>query len=283
MHPRSRLFVLAAIFLLAAWRLPVHATSVPDAASEGLAQQARGLVARIQSGELAQLPDADVAETFRRLDPEALASYLEIGVQPYNEYELWMRREERLGGRWPAKPFLNYVKYRHEPRQVYVKWLRGGAKAGQEIIYDETRRKDAMHGHVGGILNVASIWTALDGSMARSNSNHRVTDLGLQAIYAILKTERELYRSEGRRPIPDRVEVDQLEGQRMIALTWIASSPKHYAYRTKVYLDLRLPIVRGIESWDAEGSQIERIFIERIVPTRFEDSDFDPANQSYAF
>jgi hypothetical protein len=63
-----------------------------------VAQEAQSLVDRIQAGDVAKLADADVIETFRRLTPEVFASYLELGAQPYNEYELWMRREERLHG-----------------------------------------------------------------------------------------------------------------------------------------------------------------------------------------
>jgi hypothetical protein len=72
-------------------------------------QEARTFVNRIQSGEIAALSNDDAVKTFKALNPEVIASYLEISAQPYNEYELWMRREERLGGHWPAKPFLNYI------------------------------------------------------------------------------------------------------------------------------------------------------------------------------
>jgi hypothetical protein len=275
---------LAGIFSVITWPFSASAADQSEApGSRVVEQEARTFVNRIQSGEIAALSNDDVVKTFKALNPEIIASYLEIGAQPYNEYELWMRREERLGGHWPAKPFLNYIKYRQQPRQVYVKWLDGGAKAGQEMIFDETRRKDAMYGHIGGFFNVMSIWTALDGVMARDNSNHTVADLGVKSIFAIVTTERAQYQAEGHRPYPDRIEIADAAGQRTVALTWIAPSPKHYAYRTKVYLELAHPMVRGIEAWDDHGTLIERIFLERIVPANFKEADFDPGNKAYAF
>lgn len=277
--------VLGAVFSALAW--PCMAASAEPFSDIPLqsvvAQEAQAFVNRIQSGDIARLSDDEVIKTFRQLNPEVIASYLEIGARPYNEYELWMRREERIEGRWPAKPFLNYIKYRHEPRQVYVKWLDGGAKAGQEMIFDETKRKDAMYGHIGGLFNVLSIWTALDGAMARANSNHTVIDFGVQAIFSIVKAERAQYEAEGRRPFTDRVEIAKVAGQRTVALTWIAPSTKHYAHKTKVYLELAQPMVRGIEAWDAQGALLERILIEKIVPAGFSDADFDPRNKAYAF
>ena len=98
-----------------------------------------------------------------------------------------------------------------------------------------------------------------------------------------MAAERALYQAEGRRPFPDRVEVAELLGQRTVALTWVAPSARHYAHRTKVYLDLRQPIVRGIEAWDENGSQIERILLEKIAKAVFKDRDFDPSNEDYSF
>lgn len=257
--------------------------SEPNALASGIAQEAHAFVNRLKAGEIAALPDEDVIKTFKQLSPEVMSAYLEMGAQAYTEYELWMRREERIQGTWPDKPFLNYIKYRQKPRQVYVKWLDGGAKAGQEMIFDENKRKDEMYGHIGGLFNVMSIWTSMHGVLARTNSNHTVADLGMQAIFDIVNGERALYMAEGLRPHPQQIEVMDVGGTRVVALTWIAPSRKHYAHKTRVFLELHQPMVRGIEAWDEDGAQIERIILDKIVPTRFQDADFDPANKAYAF
>jgi len=246
-------------------------------------QEAQAFAQRFKAGEIAALPDEALVKAFKQLNPETLTSYLEVGARPYTDYELWLTREERLNGQWPSKPFLNHIKYRQQPRQVYVRWLDGGAKAGQEIIYDETRRKGEMYGHIGGAFNVMSVWTSLTGSMARANSKHSVNELGVQAMVAMLVADRSQFLAEGHRPYPASIEVARFGGQRTVAVTWLAPSDQHYAHKTTVYMDLQQPVMRGIEAWADDGSQIERIVLDKIVPTTFTDADFDPGNKAYKF
>ncbi|MBI5926054.1 MAG: DUF1571 domain-containing protein [Aquabacterium sp.] len=277
--------VLVSLLVALAGLPSVHAASNPvePGALAAQSQAARAFAHRLKAGEIAAMSDEDVVKVFRQLHPDIISAYLEVGAQPYSEYELWMHREERIGGVWPDKPFVNYIKYRQKPRQVYVKWLEGGAKAGQEMIFDESKRKDEMYGHIGGLFNVMSIWTSIHGVFARNNSNHTVADLGIQAIFDIVNGERALYLAEGQPSQPQQIEVMQVNGTRVVALTWIAPSRKHYAHKTRVFLELHQPMVRGIEAWNEAGAQIERIIIDKIVPARFQDADFDPANKAYAF
>ena len=257
--------------------------ALDTSASATRSQEAHIFANRLKAGEIAAMSDENVIKTFTQLHPDVISAYLEVGAQPYTEYELWMSREERIGGAWPNKPFLNYIKYRQKPKQIYVKWLDGGAKAGQEIIFDESKRKDEMYGHIGGFFNVTSIWASMNGIFARNNSNHTVVDLGIQAIFNIVNSERALYTSEGLRPHPQQIEVMEVGGARVVALTWIAPNRKHYAHKTRVFLELNQPMVRGIESWDEDGTQIERIIIDKIVPAKFQDADFSPTNKAYTF
>lgn len=257
--------------------------TVESGASAAQVNEGRAFANRLSAGDIAAMSDEEVVKVFKQLHPDVISAYLEVGAQPYAEYELWMHREERIGGVWPDKPFVNYIKYRQKPRQVYIKWLEGGAKSGQEMIFDESKRKDEMYGHVGGLFNVMSIWTSVHGVFARNNSNHTVADLGIQAIFDIVNGERALYVAEGLRPQPQQVEVMKVRGVRVVALTWVAPSHQHYAHKTRVFLELNQPMVKGIEAWNEEGAQIERIIIDKIVPAKFQDADFDPSNKAYAF
>ncbi|MBR7552095.1 DUF1571 domain-containing protein, partial [Mycobacterium tuberculosis] len=72
-----------------------------------------------------------------------------------------------------------------------------GAQSGQEIIYDETKRKDEMYGHLGGIMGFTSIWTAIDGTLAKSQSNHTVRDLGFQFVLSMLERDAGTLRAPG--------------------------------------------------------------------------------------
>lgn len=218
---------------------------------------------------------------------EGVIQVLEEQLRTMPEYELWMKRQERLSSGWNEQPFVNYVKYRHEPRQVYMSWLPGGPKAGQEILYDETKRKDAMYGHLSGLFNVASIWTSLDSSLARSNSRHSVRDAGLQSVLHILRTQLTWHARAGTLPQPERIEILSQEGRKVTAITWRAPSDtpsaRHYAARTRLQLMDERPWIRQVESWDAEGKLIERIVFERVHARRFETDDFDASHSAYNF
>jgi hypothetical protein len=280
MSMRRVILLLAAVACLSA---PLTRVAAQQAGGQGAQEEAHALLLRVQSGDLASMTDDELVDFFKRIDPPALLDYLRAGASAYPQYELWMRREERIRGRWPAQPALNYIKFSSHPLRIYVRWLAGGAKAGQEVLYDETRRKDAMYGHLGGFLGGISTWTSLDGPLARDNSNHPITDLSLQSVTRILAAEQALYREEGASPAPQEVAVERVHGFRCVALTWVAPSPRHYAGKTRMCFDLSLPIVRQIESWNDAGQLQERLQFLDIRPAQFTDMDFDPDNKAYHF
>lgn len=277
----------------------LHGQGSPAWQTEDVRKQARELLQHWQAGALLALDDEALVRRFRALPPEVLATALELGASQHEGFEIWMKRQERIGGRWNDTPFLNHIKCRQQPRQVYMAWLSGGPKAGQEILYDARRRPDAMYGHLGGAFNVMSIWTALDGSLARDNSNHSVLDLSPRFVAEVVSAEWQRYRSEGRDARADLMEVATVAGQRTVALTWSPGVPTrgvandsahepahdtgHYAPRTRICLNLRQPWVLQAEAWDADGEIRERILFERVVPAHFTDADFDPANPAYRF
>ncbi len=253
--------------------------------TEAVRQQARTLLQRWQAGGLQALDDEALVHTFRALPPEVLATALALGASQHEAFEVWMKRHERIDGRWNDRPYLNHIKIRRHPLQAYVAWLVGGPKAGQEILYDARRRPDEMYGHLGGSLNVLSMWTSLDGSLARQNSRHSVLDLSPRFIADVVSAELQRYRAEGRSPQADVIEVATVAGQRCLALSWTPPSgpPAHYAARTRICLNLGQPWVLQVESWDAAGEVQERILFDKIVPATFTDTDFDPANPAYRF
>jgi len=129
------------------------------------------------------------------------------------------------------------------------------------------------------------MWTALDGHLARTNSQHSVRDIGLQSVVDILHEQQTRRKQAGVKLDPDLIEVTELGGQRVLAVTWITPPglPKGYAHKTRLCLDLQQPWVRQIESWDEQGRLQERVWFERIQPARFTTQDFDPANPDYRF
>jgi hypothetical protein len=249
-----------------------------------LDQQVKWLRSAQRSGALEKLGDDELVALFKSLDPLALPRYIKEGPNGYASYEFTMSRSERIRGQWPDKPDHMLVRVTRDPLRIYAKWLPDGARAGQEIIYDESKRTDEMYGHLGGIMNVMPVWTSLTGVLARSQSNHEVRDLGTEYI-------AQQYLSEGRKyieagsPRSTQVEVKTIDGVRVVAFTFETPTgqPKFYAKKETLGLDLRHPYFRTVESYDNDGRIFEKIVFESITPKTFEDSTFDPKNSAYKF
>ncbi len=249
-----------------------------------LDQQVKWLRAAQQSGAMGKLDDAQLVALFQSLDPLALPRYIKEGPNGYPSYEFTMLRSERIHGQWPDKPDHMLVRLARDPLRIYAKWLPDGAHAGQEVIYDESRRTDEMYGHLGGILNVMPLWTSLHGVLARAQSNHDVRDLGTEYIANQYLAEGKKYAEAGL-PRSTTINVKTIDGVRVVAFTFETPNgqPQFYAKKETLGLDLRHPYFRSVESYDNNGNIFERIVFETITPKTFDDSTFDPKNKAYRF
>ncbi|MEX3633158.1 DUF1571 domain-containing protein [Paraburkholderia sp. BR14320] len=249
-----------------------------------LDQQVKWLRAAQQSGTLEKLDDAQLVALFKSLDPLTLPRYIKEGPNGYPSYEFTMSRSERIRGIWPDKPDHMLVRVAHDPLRIYAKWLPDGAHAGQEIIYDESKRSDETLGHLGGIMNVMPLWTSLTGALARSQSNHSVRDLGTEYVADQYLSEGKKYSQTGL-PRSVQIEVKTIDDVRVVAFTFETpvGQPQFYAKKETLGLDLRHPFFRTIESYDNDGKIFEQIVFESITPKTFDDSTFDPNNKDYKF
>ncbi len=249
-----------------------------------LDQQVKWLRAAQQSGAMEKLDDAQLVALFQSLDPLALPRYIKEGPNGYPSYEFVMSRSERIHGQWPDKPDHMLVRLAHDPLRIYAKWLPDGAHAGQEIIYDESKRTDEMYGHLGGIMNVMPLWTSVTGALARAQSNHQVRDLGTEYIANQYLAEGKKYIEAGL-PRSTQVEVKTIDGVRVVAFTFETPTgqPQFYAKKETLGLDLRHPYFRTVESYNNDGKIFEKIVFESITPKTFDDSTFDPNNKAYKF
>ena len=259
-------------------------TPVAQVGKLTLDQQVKWLRAAQQSGMLEQLEDAQLVALFQSLDPLTLPRYIKEGPNGYPSYEFTMSRSERIRGVWPDKPDHMLVRVAHEPLRIYARWLPDGAHAGQEIIYDESKRTDEMYGHLGGFMNVMPLWTSLTGALARSQSNHSVRDLGTEYIADQYLSEGKKYTEAGL-PRSTQIAVKTIDGVRVVAFTFETpvGQPQFYAKKETLGLDLRHPFFRSVESYDNDGKIFEQIVFENITPKTFDDSTFDPKNKAYHF
>ncbi len=250
-----------------------------------VAAQTQWLSRAIKSGELAKMSDDQIVARMQAIQAEALVRFLKAESAALPEYEYELTRHERINNQWQTTPDRMLVKVREKPLQIYAKWLPDGAHAGQEIIYDETKNPKEMYGHLGGILGFTSIWSSIDGTLARSQSNHTVRDLGFAFIAEQIAHDGRSFRAAGLPEKPARISVSESNGIRMLALEWDAPSgpPQHYANKSRVLIDLKTGRPRGIEAWDASGQKIEEMRFEKVRKAQWTDATFDPKNPDYKF
>lgn len=273
--------------LLALASSGARADAIEDVARVGelsVEQQAQWLSRSAESGALAKLDDAQLVALFRSLDARTLPRYLQEGLDDFQSCEFTMRRRERIKGKWPKRADHMLVRVTREPLRIYAKWLPDGAHAGQEVIYDDSKRPDQLYGHLGGLLGVVPMWTSVNGAFARAQSNHSIRELGIVAI-----TQR--FIEEGRRfaeagiTKPSDIEVKMIDGLRVVALTYETPTgqPEFYAKKEVLGLDLERPVFRTLESYDNDGNIFESVVFERIEIKPFDDLTFDPKNPDYRF
>lgn len=250
-----------------------------------VARQTTWLGGQVQTNAFADWSDDDILAMAQAMKPETLVRWLRGEVAKLPEYEYRMRRQERVKDQWQSQPSLMLIRYRHAPRQVYARWLKGGSHAGQEIIYDETVRRDEMYGHLGGLFGFASIWSALDGALAKSQSNHTARELGLQFIVDTVERDGRAHVAAGGTGKFNEAKMVTESGERMLRLTWDAPSgpPTFYAKRVRLFFDLKNPWVRVEESWDESGTELEKIVIENVTRKTWNDQTFNPKNPEYKF
>ncbi|MBD2938481.1 DUF1571 domain-containing protein [Burkholderia pseudomallei] len=247
-------------------------------------QQARWLRTAARQGTLEKLDDATLTALFKSLDPQTVPDYVAAGPIGHPSYEFTMLRQERISGKWSDTPDHMLVKVTRSPLRVYAKWLPDGAHSGQEVIYDSSKRADEMYGHLGGLLGKVPMWTAVDGTLARAQSNHQVRDLGTEFVANLYLTEAKKYREAGALK-PTHVEAKTVKGVRVVALTYETPGgrPQFYAKKETLGLDLRQPYFRTVESYDNDGRVFEKIVFEKITPKSLDETAFDPKNPDYKF
>jgi len=233
---------------------------------------------------LAQLDDTQLVALFESLAPGTLARYIAAGPNGYASCEFTMLHRERIDGHWPATADHLLVRIAHDPLRLYARWLRDGAHAGQEVLYDAARHSDEMYGHMGGLFGVVSMWTRLDGTFARSQSHHRLTELGTEAIARRFLDDYPRLAATGA-VRPSHIAVETRDGVRVVTFTWDAPPGAQGlpASRETLGLDLRHAWFRTVQSYDGAGSLVEDIVIEHIEPKVFDALTFDTRNPDYRF
>jgi hypothetical protein len=250
----------------------------------GVAEQTRWLADAAKNGRLEDLDDARLTALFQSLDPLTVPRYLRENQHVYASCEFTMWRRERIKDKWPKRADHMLVRVARDPLRIYAKWLPDGAHAGQEVIYDDSTRPDELYGHLGGFLSVVPLWTSVNGSLARAQSNHSIRELGVDSITQRFLDEGQKFAEAGITR-PSAIDVRTIAGVRVVAFTYETPTgqPAFYAKKEVLGLDLTRPLLRSVESFDNDGNIFESVVFEHIEEKTFDALTFDPKNPDYRF
>ncbi len=234
---------------------------------------------------LVQASDAQLLAVLQTLDTRTMFFPVRQWLQRNPDYSFSMLRQERLphDTALPLLPERMQVRYRHAPRAIYVLWQPGGARAGQEILYDAALDAKHVRTHAGGFISRLIFNVAIDGMLARTQSRHSVRAIGFQYLLDQLDTDLAKLKSLSLRE-QTTVRVVQDGGKRYLEFVFqTPGEPDFYAHTTRMQLDLQRPVIRLVESQDADGQVFERTVFDQVSSQPLPSDAFDHKNPQYRF
>ena len=226
----------------------------------------RAWVARVSRDELG---------TFLRTTPtDALLALSERAILALGTYTYLMTKRERVRGVLLEEQVIRVIA-RERPFAARLDYELGPGQ-GRVVVYNSAASPDQFRVHEGGFLSFAGpMWIAVDSVMAKTDSNHTVKEAGLGNLVARLR--REVQRAAGLGGIHVTDEGWNQDGQ-YCQLYQMPSGGRGFEYfKTRVCVDLVTGIPVKVESYDGDGTLLERYAFSELKAVRVSDSTFDPA------
>lgn len=220
-------------------------------------------------------------------------------LQSVSGYTATFYRREVVAGSM-GEPELMEMKLRHAPYSVYLKWIVGDK--GRELLFVDGQNDGEMLVHPGGWK--ARLFPALkidpNGAVARSESRHPITDIGLLHLTERLLIRRRNDRTKQGGVTHEKREDCEVNDRQCHCFVTTYHAPKYSDYYRKsiVFIDCEthMPIAIQNYTWPEQGEEIadparldEATLIEHYSYTDLQlelqlaDSEFDRGNTNYHF
>jgi hypothetical protein len=186
-----------------------------------------------------------------------------------------------------------FLKVRHEPFSVYLRFLAPAAAKGREAIYVAGQNDDKLLGHETGLMaKIGTVALKPDGLIAMRGERYPITKIGIANLL------RELIASaESDKQIDSPVEVSYFKNAKVdgrsasgIQVLHPERHPKHEFYKALIFIDdeLGIPIRYAAYDWPKmEGGELpvidEYTYQDLKVNEGFTDDDFSIENPDYDF
>lgn len=218
---------------------------------------------------------------------KAGAAQIESEIQDYSAILI---KRERIHGVLGKEEHL-FIKVRHEPFSVYIKFLKPRRQRGREAIYVEGQNDGNILAHGTGfeaLLGTLSIHPA--SPQAMNGNRHPITELGI--LHLTKRLGREAEQQYHRNSFETHYSHCQLNGIECIRLEVLNTErfqedPFHKAH---IYVDIHrnIPIRYAAWGWETDENgeyQLleEYTYLDIQLNQNFQDMDFDVANPEYRY
>lgn len=215
---------------------------------------------------------------------ELLARFAEA-VNTMPDYSCTFIKREWKGGKQLPEEVI-FLKYRAEPRSVYMKWT-GPEKKGQELLWRPDWNDGNIRVHPGGLGSFVAVDLDPLGTRATAWSRHPVTESGFPSLLRTLRENLGRLKEDGAsglrfHRVPGRGECECI----VLELPkW--KNPSLYCYRTELCLQRETALPKHLRNWDFEDGTfrlVEEYGYENLKGNPgFTDEDFSPENPAYTF
>lgn len=244
------------------------------------------LIQDLRTGRLLAASNTQIVGRFRQLPPQSYIHLLQYAAEHYKEAEFWIRRQERLETGWTERPYVNFIKYRQTPRQIYIKWLDGGPDTGQEVLYDETSAADEVVGRLTGLITEPVFHLSVQSDLLKLASNHSIREFGLPYLVEVLRKDVQTCQYISSCQItPSELRISQEGEQRMISITWVwpQGRPTFYGKKIRVAYELNKIYPSLVEVWRDANQMQERFWIDKALARKWPSDEFALSNPEYRF
>ena len=208
------------------------------------------------------------------------------------DYSCTIVKQERIHGLLRKQERM-FIKVRHEPFSVYMRFDAPRRARGREVVFVENECNGHLQAHgVGLEAAVGTVHLVPDGPLALSENLHPITDIGIHRMALQLAEEGEKQKAKPKDKISVAVEECELNGVRCVRLE--LRNLEHHCNdpfcRAQVYVDIERNIPISYTAWgwpECEGGEmplLETYTYENIqLNQNFQDIDFKIENPCYNF
>lgn len=220
---------------------------------------------------IARLSREEQAALFKGMTSEQLVQIGEESLRGMPSYQAELVKQERVKGKiLPAQTMM--LEVREQPFAVRLQVIDGPAK-GRKVLYNSTLKPHEIRAKEAGLLGFAgALWVDKDGSLAKGDTNHPITDLGFANLLRIIGGDLKAAAPAGGMQREDL----GFDGDGLYCLrTTPPKGVKSYAAHSKLCFDPNLGLPVKVEVEDVHGF-LERFAFKNVKPRTFTDADFQP-------